>query len=161
MATRIAEDGYLEAGYDQVSIDDCWPNMERDSETNRFVGNTSRFPNGIKSLGDFMHSKNVRFGIYSDEGTKTCGGYPGSKGYEKIDAETFKDWGVDYLKLDGCYNNERYVFFSFISSQIPPPPPPPQQQQQWLRDWVSDVRIGLAKFRKRYCLFLFMACLPW
>jgi hypothetical protein len=53
-----------------------------------------------------MHSINVSFGLYNDEGTKTCGGYPGSKGYEKIDAETFKDWGVDYLKLDGCYNDE-------------------------------------------------------
>ena len=72
MATRIAEDGFLEAGYNQVSIDDCWPNMERDEKTNRLVGNTTRFPSGIKALGDFMHSKNVRFGIYSDEGTKTC-----------------------------------------------------------------------------------------
>ena len=94
MATRIAEDGFLEAGYNQVSIDDCWPNMERDEKTNRLVGNTTRFPSGIKALGDFMHSKNVRFGIYSDEGTKTCAGYPGSEGYEKIDAETFKDWGT-------------------------------------------------------------------
>ena len=65
MATRIAEDGFLEAGYNQVSIDDCWPNMERD-EGDRLV-NTTRFPSGIKALGDFMHSKNVRFGIYSDE----------------------------------------------------------------------------------------------
>ena len=72
MATRIAEDGFLEAGYNQVSIDDCWPNMERDAKTNRPVGNTTRFPSGIKALGDFMHSKKVRFGIYSDEGTKTC-----------------------------------------------------------------------------------------
>ena len=70
MATRIAEDGFLEAGYNQVSIDDCWPNMERDAKTNRLVGNTTRFPSGIKALGDFMHSKNVRFGIYSDEGNQ-------------------------------------------------------------------------------------------
>ena len=129
MAMRIAEDGYLQAGYDQgnpsrkytltytytnshtyththtVSIDDCWANMERDPTTQRLVGNTTRFPSGIKALGDFMHSKNVRFGIYNDEGTKTCAGYPGSKGYETIDADTFKDWGVDYLKLDGCYND--------------------------------------------------------
>jgi len=51
------------------------------------VPNKERFPNGMKSLGDYMHSKNVEFGIYSDEGTKTCGGYPGSKGYEEADAK--------------------------------------------------------------------------
>jgi len=66
----------------------------------------SRFPSGFKALGDYMHSKGVHFGIYSDEGTKTCGGYPGSKGYEEIDAQTFADWGVDYLKLDGCNNDK-------------------------------------------------------
>ena len=49
----------------------------------------------MKALGDYMHAKGVRFGIYSDEGTKTCGGYPGSKGYEVVDAKTFADWGVD------------------------------------------------------------------
>ena len=51
-----------------------------------------------------MHGRGVRFGIYSDEGTSTCGGYPGSEGFEDIDAKTFASWGVDYLKLDGCYN---------------------------------------------------------
>ena len=90
----------------------------------------------MKALGDHMHSKGVHFGMcvlpvvqipkgsgtacsplqpfactacmcsYSDEGTQTCGGFPGSKGYEKVDADTFASWGVDYLKLDGCYNNE-------------------------------------------------------
>merc|ERR1719329_451433 len=52
-----------------------------------------------------MHSKGVRFGTYSDEGTKTCGGYPGTKDHEVDDANTFASWGVDYLKLDGCNNN--------------------------------------------------------
>jgi hypothetical protein len=53
-----------------------------------------------------MHKRGVRFGIYSDEGTKTCGGFPGSEGYEQVDADTFAAWGVDYLKLDGCYNDK-------------------------------------------------------
>jgi len=59
----------------------------------------------MKFLGDFMHAYGVKFGIYSDEGTKTCAGYPGSKDSEEIDAQTFADWGVDYLKLDGCNND--------------------------------------------------------
>jgi len=59
----------------------------------------------MKALGDYMHAKGVKFGTYSDEGTKTCGGYPGTKGYEGVDAQTFAEWGVDYLKLDGCYND--------------------------------------------------------
>ena len=55
-----------------------------------------------QALADYMHAKNVSFGIYSDMGTRTCGGYPGTQGHEKIDAETMAAWGVDYLKLDGC-----------------------------------------------------------
>ena len=66
----------------------------RDSQ-GRLTPNSTRFPSGMKALGDYMHSKGVRFGIYSDEGTKTCGGYPGSKGYEVVDAKTFAEWGVD------------------------------------------------------------------
>lgn len=106
MTERIAADGYLAAGYQTVSIDDCWESMnpERDSSS-KLAGNSTRFPSGMKALGDFMHAHGVNFGIYSDMGTKTCGGYPGSEGYEEIDAQTFADWGVDYLKLDGCYND--------------------------------------------------------
>ena len=105
MTDRIVEDGYLAAGYDQVSIDDCWENHDgRDSDGHLFP-DASRFPSGMKALGDYMHSKGVRFGTYSDEGTKTCGGYPGTKDHEVDDANTFASWGVDYLKLDGCNNN--------------------------------------------------------
>jgi hypothetical protein len=112
MTDRIASDGYLEAGYNQVSIDDCWEQKDpkRDPKTNELAPDPKRFPSGMKALGDYMHSKGVKFGIYSDEGTSTCGGYPGSKGYENIDAKTFASWGVDYLKLDGCNNDkEGYV----------------------------------------------------
>ena len=92
IADRIASDGYLEAGYNQVSIDDCWE--EKSGRVNgKLVPNATRFPSGLKALGDYMHEKGVNFGIYSDEGTKTCGGYPGSKGYEEVDAQTFKEWG--------------------------------------------------------------------
>lgn len=52
-----------------------------------------------------IHSLGLKFGIYQDYGTHTCAGYPGIIGYEAIDAQTFADWGVDYVKLDGCYSD--------------------------------------------------------
>lgn len=105
MADHLATDGYLAAGYNQVSIDDCWANMSRSAD-GVMIPDPSRFPSGLKALGDYMHARGVRFGIYSDMGTNTCGGYPGSQGFEQIDAQTYASWGVDYLKLDGCYNND-------------------------------------------------------
>jgi hypothetical protein len=106
-ADALAADGYLAAGYTTVSIDDCWEDLAgRDKTTGRLLPDPKRFPAGMKSLGDHMHGKGVSFGIYSDEGTRTCGGFPGSEGHEDTDAKTFAAWGVDYLKLDGCYNNK-------------------------------------------------------
>lgn len=104
MTDRIVEDGYLAAGYDTVSVDDCWMNRSRD-EHGQLIPDPTRFPKGMKALGDYMHSKGVRFGTYSDAGTLTCEKYPGMKGHEEADAATFASWGVDYLKLDGCNNN--------------------------------------------------------
>jgi hypothetical protein len=102
MADRLAEDGYLEAGYEYLIIDDCWLATERDSE-GRLQPDPDRFPNGIKALADYVHDKGLKFGIYEDYGTNTCGGYPGILGHLETDANTFAEWGVDYLKLDGCY----------------------------------------------------------
>jgi len=103
----IVDGGYLGLGYNQVSIDDCWEDINGRDSSGRLVPDASRFPSGMKALGDYMHAKGVKFGTYSDEGTKTCGGYPGTKGYEEVDAQTFAEWGVDYLKLDGCYNDQQ------------------------------------------------------
>ncbi|KAJ8976538.1 hypothetical protein NQ317_017945 [Molorchus minor] len=102
MADRMSSDGYLEAGYEYVIIDDCWASKERDNDS-RLQPDPARFPGGIKNLSDYIHSKGLKFGIYADYGTHTCAGYPGSIDYLKIDAQTFAEWGVDYLKLDGCY----------------------------------------------------------
>jgi len=104
MTDRLVEDGYLAAGYDTVSVDDCWMNHSRD-DGGHVIPNPKRFPAGMKALGDYMHSKGVRFGTYSDAGTMTCEKGPGMKGHEVDDANTFASWGVDYLKLDGCNNN--------------------------------------------------------
>ncbi|XP_054154458.1 alpha-N-acetylgalactosaminidase-like isoform X2 [Oppia nitens] len=108
IADRLVADGYKEVGYNYVNIDDCWTEMTRDPVTKRLVANHKRFPNGIKALADYVHSKGLLLGIYGDVGTKTCGGYPGARGedgtdYDTIDAQTYAEWGVDSLKLDGCY----------------------------------------------------------
>lgn len=54
-----------------------------------------------------VHSRGLKFGIYGDYGKYTCAGYPGSLGYLEIDAKTFAEWDVDYLKLDGCYSSDQ------------------------------------------------------
>ncbi|KAH9496010.1 hypothetical protein Btru_014898 [Bulinus truncatus] len=105
MADRLAADGYREAGYVYVNIDDCWAAPQRDPQTMQLVADPKRFPSGIKALADYVHSKGLKLGIYGDMGVYTCGGYPGSKFTMETDANTFAEWGVDSLKLDGCYSN--------------------------------------------------------
>eukprot|EP00930_Biecheleria_cincta_P095308 TRINITY_DN87286_c0_g1_i1.p1 TRINITY_DN87286_c0_g1~~TRINITY_DN87286_c0_g1_i1.p1 ORF type:complete len:503 (-),score=63.71 TRINITY_DN87286_c0_g1_i1:211-1719(-) len=104
MADAAISHGYLAAGYRTISVDDCWQNHQR-SEEGLLLPDSSRFPSGMKALGHYMHARGLQFGIYSDAGTGTCMSYPGSKGYFELDAHTFAAWGVDYLKLDGCYDN--------------------------------------------------------
>ncbi|KAF5271102.1 hypothetical protein FQA39_LY08240 [Lamprigera yunnana] len=104
MADRMAEDGYLEAGYDTIVIDDCWLAWERD-EDGKLQPDYERFPYGMKSLADYIHSKGLKFGMYEDIGTNTCAGYPGIKGNLQLDANTFAEWEIDYIKIDGCYAN--------------------------------------------------------
>jgi alpha-galactosidase len=99
-ADALVSSGMKDAGYQYVVIDDCW-HGERD--TQGFIRpDEKRFPSGMKALGDYIHSKGLKFGIYSDVGTKTCGGLPGSRGHEYQDAMTYSSWGVDYLKYDWC-----------------------------------------------------------
>jgi alpha-galactosidase len=89
-----------DAGYEYVVIDDCWQ-VSRDAAAN-IVADAKTFPSGIKALADYVHSKGLKFGIYSDAGTKTCAGRPGSRGHEYQDALQYAAWGVDYLKYDWC-----------------------------------------------------------
>lgn len=102
MADLIVSEGYKDAGYEYVNIDDCWLAKERDPKTMRLMPDPERFPSGMKALADYMHNKGLKLGIYEDFGTKTCAGFPGSEYYLELDAQTFADWGIDYLKLDGC-----------------------------------------------------------
>jgi alpha-galactosidase len=100
MADAMVSSGMKAVGYEYVVIDDCWQ-VARDQE-GVIVIDSIKFPNGIKYLADYIHSKGLKFGIYSDAGTHTCGGRPGSKDFEYQDAKTYADWGVDYLKYDWC-----------------------------------------------------------
>jgi alpha-galactosidase len=108
-----AENGLRDAGYVNINIDDCWSRRdEKDrsgavvrpgrDEKGDLVPDPKRFPGGIKALADYAHSKGMRLGIYSDAGTLTCAGYPGSAGHEVRDARLWASWGIDYLKYDWC-----------------------------------------------------------
>lgn len=104
-ADLMASEGYLDAGYDQVNIDDCWSTLERDPVTNEQVADPGRFPSGIKNLAAYVHDKGLKLGLYSDIGTKTCGGYIGMQDNLELDANTFASWDIDMLKVDGCYQD--------------------------------------------------------
>lgn len=103
-ADKIVETGLRDLGYEYLVIDDCWSLRERD-ENGRLVPNPEKFPNGMKAVADYVHSKGLKFGMYSCAGNLTCGGYPGSFEHEFTDAETFAEWGVDFLKYDYCYHS--------------------------------------------------------
>jgi alpha-galactosidase len=99
-AEAMVKSGMKDAGYQYVVIDDCWQ-IDRDAAGN-VIPDAKRFPNGIKAVADRVHALGLKFGIYSDAGTKTCQGRPGSRGYEFQDARQYAAWGVDYLKYDWC-----------------------------------------------------------
>lgn len=105
MADAMVASGMKDAGYEYIVIDDCW-HGERDS-LGFIHANPEHFPSGIKALADYVHSKGLKFGIYSCAGSETCAGRPGSRGYEYQDAMQYAKWGVDYLKYDWC-NTEGY-----------------------------------------------------
>lgn len=100
-ADAMVEKGYLAAGYNYLVIDDCWAEMERGAD-GRLVPDHKKFPNGMKAVADYVHSKGLKFGMYSCAGIRTCAGYPSSFDHEFVDAQTFADWGVDFLKYDFC-----------------------------------------------------------
>jgi len=101
-ADAMVSSGLKDAGFTYIVIDDYWQGT-RDTVTGILNFNPERFPSGIKALADYVHSKGLKFGIYSDAGTMTCGDQPASFGYEANDAKMFAEWGVDYLKYDYCY----------------------------------------------------------
>ena len=99
-ADAMVKSGMKDAGYEYIVIDDCWQ-VSRDANGN-IVADPQRFPHGMKAVGDYIHSVGLKFGIYSDAGSKTCQGRPGGLGHEYQDAMQYAAWGVDYLKYDWC-----------------------------------------------------------
>ncbi|KAI0318871.1 glycoside hydrolase superfamily [Amylostereum chailletii] len=94
--------GLKDVGYEYVNIDDCWMLATRDNTTQRQVPDPAKFPDGIQGLATQVHELGLKVGIYSDAGTATCSNFPGSLGYEAIDAAAWDEWGVDYVKYDNC-----------------------------------------------------------
>mmetsp|Transcript_30617 Transcript_30617/g.99518 ORF Transcript_30617/g.99518 Transcript_30617/m.99518 type:complete len:481 (-) Transcript_30617:38-1480(-) len=100
-ADLIVSMGFAAAGYEYLNLDDCWMASERDAH-GLLQPDPTTFPSGIKSLADYVHSKGLRFGLYSSAGFKTCAGRPASLGKETEDATLWASWGVDFLKYDNC-----------------------------------------------------------
>ncbi|MFJ4534721.1 glycoside hydrolase family 27 protein [Streptomyces tibetensis] len=127
-ADAMVSTGMKGAGYQYVVVDDCWFDPQRDAAGN-LRANPTKFPSGMKALGDYIHGKGLKFGIYQAPNEKTCaqgvGTYPGStgsKGHEAQDAATFASWGVDYLKYDWCSGsgtlNEQIARFTLMRDAL-------------------------------------------
>lgn len=101
-ADLFVSSGMKDAGYMYIVLDDGWMAMKRDSITGDLVPDPVKFPGGMKALVDYVHAKGLKFGLYNCAGTKTCAGYPGTRGYEYQDARFYASLGIDYLKYDWC-----------------------------------------------------------
>lgn len=100
IADKMVSSGYKDAGYTFIFIDDAWQGGR--DKRNNIIPDPQKFPNGMKALADYVHKRGLRLGIYSDAAQLTCAGYTGSYDFEKQDAKTFAEWGIDYLKYDYC-----------------------------------------------------------
>lgn len=105
IADKFVELGLKDVGYEYIVLDDGWMARERDSQGN-LIADPIKFPNGMKALAAYIHSKGLKIGLYNCAGAKTCAGYPGSRGFEYQDARLYASWDVDYLKYDWC-NTEK------------------------------------------------------
>lgn len=121
MADAIVGLDLDDIGYEYIVLDDGCYKSTRDSD-GKLSNNTTKFPGGFKALGDYIHNKGLKFGMYNDIGTNLCAGDAvGTAGYEDVDTRSYKEWGVDFLKVDNCYylwdnatfskgENVQYVF---------------------------------------------------
>lgn len=103
-SAKVVAERFKVYGYEYIVMDDCWHDVSRDPDTGAPRPDPERFPNGIKDVSDKVHDLGLKIGIYSSAGKYTCAGRFGSLGYEEIDAKTYAEWGIDYLKYDNCFN---------------------------------------------------------
>ncbi len=134
-ADLLVSTGMRDAGYVYVNIDDTWEG-ERDAEGR--IHSNSKFPD-IKALSDYVHSKGLKLGIYSSPGPTTCARYAGSLGHEEQDAQTYADWGIDYLKYDLC---------SFIPIMRQEAPNDEAGQMKLMREAYEKMHQALLKTRR-------------
>jgi len=106
-AKAMVDLGLKDVGYEYINLDDCWQ-VSRD-EQGYIEEDREAFPSGMAALSDYVHSLGLKFGLYSDAGTLTCQGRPGSLGFESQDAETYSRWKIDYLKYDNCHSTDKDV----------------------------------------------------
>ena len=138
-ADAMVEGGYVDAGYKYIFIDDLWQGG-RDVHNN-MIPDPKKFPNGIKALADYVHSKGMKLGIYSDAAQLTCGGWTASLGFEEQDARTFASWDIDYLKYDYC--------------NAPIDSATARQRYRTMADALSksgrDIALGICEWGQRQC----------
>ncbi|UYV75358.1 hypothetical protein LAZ67_12003603 [Cordylochernes scorpioides] len=114
MADRLVQDGYKDAGYNRINIDDCWMAPSR-SDRGILMADPLRFPRGIKFLADYMHARGLKLGIYADFGSRTCMGFPGTRLQDmERDVATFTSWGVDMIKMDGCHTHPNNIESGYL-----------------------------------------------
>jgi alpha-galactosidase len=134
-ADLLVSTGMRDAGYVYVNIDDTWEG-ERDAQGR--IQSNSKFPD-MKALSDYVHSKGLKLGIYSSPGPKTCANYEGSLGHEEQDAQTYADWGVDYLKYDLC---------SYLPMMRKAAPDDEAVQMKMMRDVYEKMHQALLKTKR-------------
>ncbi len=98
----FASNGLYEVGWNTIMMDDLWQARSGRTSDGKPQSDPKRFPNGLRPVADYVHSKGMKFGLYTDAADKTCAGAFGSYGYEKIDADQYADWQVDVVKCDYC-----------------------------------------------------------
>lgn len=101
-ADIIVSSGMKDAGYEYIVLDDGWMIKDHRDKNGDLIPDPVKFPNGMKALIDYVHSKGLKFGLYNCAGTQTCAGYPGTRGYEYQDARFYANLGIDFLKYDWC-----------------------------------------------------------
>lgn len=102
-ADAMVTSGLKDCGYEYIVIDDCWSQKDGRDQHGNLVPDPTKFPSGMKALADFVHSRGLKIGIYSDAAELTCAGYIGSYGFEEQDAQLWAAWGIDFLKYDYCH----------------------------------------------------------
>lgn len=140
-AKALLERGLADYGYSYVNVDDAWEAAERQPD-GRITAN-SKFPD-MKGLGDWLHGRGLKFGIYSSPGDRTCGGYLGSLGHEQLDADTYNRWGVDYLKYDWCGYSK--VWDTLKDQTVASYVRPYLLMEQYLRNQPRDIWYSLCQY---------------